>query len=172
MARLNVAAGLILLMCVALGPEQSQGQAPDIANLFPGGSLPPPVKIYSKLRPSLNIAKWYPLQGSSLSSTPLPFSLMNAKAFQVITIPTGRKTKQLGLSSTTDSPNAAREELWQPEASPSDKDGYYKLFVFKNTSMSLSVLTARGGGFVPGIYRASANANYLLWKIEPSPLCA
>ncbi|KAF8772950.1 hypothetical protein HU200_005352 [Digitaria exilis] len=62
---------------------------------------------------------------------------------------------------TTDSPNAAREELWQPEASPRDKDGYYKL-----------VLTARGGGFVPGIYRASANANYLLWKIEPSPLCA
>lgn len=56
MARLTVAAGLAwvtLLMCVALGAAQ-RGDL--LATLFPTGSLPPPVRIYCKMNPGLNMA--------------------------------------------------------------------------------------------------------------------
>jgi hypothetical protein len=58
MARLTAAAGLAwatLLVCVALGAGQAQPQA-NLAAWFPSGSLPPPVRIYSRQNDALNVA--------------------------------------------------------------------------------------------------------------------
>ena len=190
MARLTAAAGLalaILLMCVALGAAQSRGD--QLAALFPKGSVPPPVKIYCKQNPGLNIAvrdgkvvlaphdcndpsqKWILTQSPASSSRPLPFSLLNAEAFQVIMIPS-RSGDKLTLSSPTNSGTAILQQLWRP-GKKSTTNEYYQLFVDKRTTLSLNALGGARDGAELGVSTAQQNPwNNALWRIEPMPtLC-
>ncbi|RCV31291.1 hypothetical protein SETIT_6G165000v2 [Setaria italica] len=151
MARLaTAAAGLawaaILLMCAAL----VAGQGADVESSFPKGSLPPPVRIYCRQDPALNVAvrggnKWHMLPTSPSAAAgpgPMPFSLMNARTGQVITIPSG--SKQVGLSSRSDAARAGGlQELWMAEK-PTRADGFYRLFVNKDKRFTLNGLQRQG----------------------------
>ncbi|PVH37010.1 hypothetical protein PAHAL_6G218700 [Panicum hallii] len=189
MARLTAAAGLAwatLLVCVALGAGQAQPQA-NLAAWFPSGSLPPPVRIYSRQNDALNVAvrrgnvvfaradcsddsqKWYPLYTSGSFSGRQPFSLVNAKTFQVMTIPSGSGQK-VGLSGPTDATRAAREELWTPEK-PTRADGFFQLFVTNNPALTLNGLRGVRSGSEVGIFSASPNSLNAIWKITSYPPC-
>lgn len=83
----------------------------------------------------------------------------------------GRNTPQVGLSTPFDTAKA-REELWTPEK-PTRADGFYQLFVTKDSRFTLNGLL--GGvrdGTEVGIYWASPNFENALWKVTSSwPTC-
>ncbi|KAG2579098.1 hypothetical protein PVAP13_6NG236103 [Panicum virgatum] len=213
----TAAAGLswaILLVCVTLVVGQAQPQA-NLAAWFPSGSLPPPVRIYSRQNDALNVAvrdgnvvfaraacsddsqyfvgtergcrergrmqangvaalgtgwkKWYPLYTSGSFSGRQPFALLNAKTFQVMTIPSGRG-QRVGLSDPTDAARAAREELWTPEK-PTRADGFFQLFVTKNPALTLNGFRGVHSGSAVGVSSASPNSLNAIWKITSYPPC-
>uniref|UniRef100_A0A453SPJ1 Ricin B lectin domain-containing protein n=4 Tax=Aegilops tauschii subsp. strangulata TaxID=200361 RepID=A0A453SPJ1_AEGTS len=127
------AAGLVwatLLMCVALGAAQTEltsFQRLLLANFFPQGSVPSPVRIYCRQDAALNVAivggkvvlanakcsdwsqKWYVVYtDSTLFNGKFelkPFSLVNAQTLQVITV-------------TIPSGSSQKVELYSPPSSP------------------------------------------------------
>lgn len=166
--------------------------------LFPKGSLPPPVRIYCRQDAALNVAvrggnvvlanadcsdmsqKWLPVYiDTSLFNGQIelkPFFLMNAQTFQVITIPSWSGNGQkVGLSSPPTNPlevptwlQAASKELWTPER-PTRDDGFYQLFVTKNTAFTLNGLWGNvHDGTEVGIHFASANSDNAIWKLTTS----
>ncbi|KAM3192993.1 hypothetical protein ACQJBY_069892 [Aegilops geniculata] len=130
------AAGLVwatLLMCVALGAAQTEltsFQRLLLANFFPQGSLPSPVRIYCREDAALNVAivggkvvlanakcsdwsqKWFVVYtDSTLFNGKFelkPFSLVNAVTLQVITV------------TIPPSGSSQKVELYSPPSSPWD----------------------------------------------------
>jgi len=113
--------------------------------------------------------KWYPLYTSGSFSGRQPFALLNAKTFQVMTIPSGRG-QRVGLSDPTDAARAAREELWTPEK-PTRADGFFQLFVTKNPALTLNGFRGVHSGSAVGVSSASPNSLNAIWEITSYPPC-
>ncbi|KAL6883728.1 hypothetical protein ACP4OV_011142 [Aristida adscensionis] len=203
MARLTAAAaGLVcaaLLRLVVLGSAGAAagggGVLPDellpYASFFPDG-LPPPVRIYCRQnieKNYLNVAirdnKVVLVKANQWDKTQLwiplpffgavkPFSLMNAKTYQVIVIPKGGS--KLQLSERFDLVSATKE-LWLPAAPRSDHPedlGFYQVKVYADQGKALNGLWGNAHeGTEVGFYSANPVTQNTLWLVSsawPLPL--
>ncbi|KAM3213290.1 hypothetical protein ACQJBY_065971 [Aegilops geniculata] len=197
------AAGLVwatLLMCVALGAGQVE-LPPTIASLlFPAGSQPEPVRLYCREDAALNVAvrewdnkvvlaigdckdplqKWIPLYKPFSLNDPAqlkPFSLMNFKTGQVITIPFSSGEKVGLMPGPPSDPSLAPEwvdavlqNLWTPDQPRLEDDRFYQLFVTpKDRDLTLNALDGVHVGMELGIHFASPGSRNAIWQLTSFP---
>ncbi|KAM3192994.1 hypothetical protein ACQJBY_069893 [Aegilops geniculata] len=138
------------------------------------------------------LQKWFVVYtDSSLFNGKLelkPFSLVNAQTFEVITvtIPSVGSSQKVGLYSPPSNPlewqklqdwqQKVRDEQWtpkQPTSQSTRTEGFYRLFVTKNTGFHLNGLGGVTLGTDVGIYSGPSDTENAIWELtSDAPLCA